>query len=166
LWRETTVWVPGDAIIIDLPMRVRVTRPDPRIDAVRGSVALERGPVVYCLEEEDAGGPDPLEALRVPSDLDVKIAKLDIVGEVMTSVDAGMVAQGMDDNNGLPYGPALPATRPGRRVQLVPYLAWGNRRPGQTMRVWIPEEVNSNGAVASPRLDDKPVASVPHEPTS
>ena len=57
LWREAAIWGPGDAVILDLPMPVRLTRPHPRIDAVRGTVAFERGPVVYCLEEEDAGGP-------------------------------------------------------------------------------------------------------------
>ena len=38
---------------LSLDMPARITAPDPRIDAVRGTVAIERGPLVYALEEAD-----------------------------------------------------------------------------------------------------------------
>ncbi|MGJ6969312.1 glycoside hydrolase family 127 protein [Streptosporangium sp. G11] len=44
------VWTPGEVIGIELPMEPRWVRPDPRVDAVRGCAAVERGPVVYCAE--------------------------------------------------------------------------------------------------------------------
>ena len=50
---RTAVWRAGDRVVLDLPMQPRLTVPDPRIDAVRGSVAIERGPVVYCVETAD-----------------------------------------------------------------------------------------------------------------
>ena len=43
---------PGE-ITLDLDVSPRITRPDPRIEAVRGCVALERGPLVYCEEEAE-----------------------------------------------------------------------------------------------------------------
>ncbi|MCA2219654.1 glycoside hydrolase family 127 protein [Nonomuraea aurantiaca] len=43
-------WQPGDEIHLDLPMAPRWTFPDRRVDALRGSVAVERGPLVYCAE--------------------------------------------------------------------------------------------------------------------
>ncbi|MEU8141336.1 beta-L-arabinofuranosidase domain-containing protein [Nonomuraea sp. NPDC048901] len=43
-------WRPGDEIRLDLPMAPRWTFPDRRVDALRGSVAVERGPLVYCAE--------------------------------------------------------------------------------------------------------------------
>ena len=46
-------WAPGDEVELDLEMSARLTAPDPRIDAVRGSLAIERGPLVYCLEDAD-----------------------------------------------------------------------------------------------------------------
>ena len=46
-------WKPGDEVRMELPMRPRWTRPDPHVDAVRGCVAVERGPIVYCLESTD-----------------------------------------------------------------------------------------------------------------
>ena len=42
--------------MLDLPLDVRFTYADPRVDAARGSVALERGPLVYCLEAVDNPG--------------------------------------------------------------------------------------------------------------
>ena len=50
---ETRDWRAGDRIVLTLDMPVRVTEPDPRIDAVRGCVAIERGPIVYCVESAD-----------------------------------------------------------------------------------------------------------------
>ncbi|MFF5076416.1 glycoside hydrolase family 127 protein [Actinoplanes sp. NPDC000266] len=46
-------WKTGDVVELNLEMPARVTEPDPRIDAVRGCAALERGPLVYCVEEAD-----------------------------------------------------------------------------------------------------------------
>ena len=47
------VWQAGDELRLELPLAPRWTFPDPRVDAVRGCVAAERGPLVYCLESTD-----------------------------------------------------------------------------------------------------------------
>ena len=44
----------------------RVTRPDPRVDAVRGCVALERGPLVYAIESADLPPGVELEDVAIP----------------------------------------------------------------------------------------------------
>ncbi|KUM76062.1 beta-L-arabinofuranosidase domain-containing protein [Streptomyces curacoi] len=46
-------WAPGDTLTVALDLAARLTRPDPRVDAVRGCVAIERGPLVHCLEGVD-----------------------------------------------------------------------------------------------------------------
>ena len=46
-------------------MAIRLTEPDPRIDAIRGCLALERGPLVYCLETVDLPPGTELEDLRL-----------------------------------------------------------------------------------------------------
>src|SRR5699024_881137 len=45
----------GDEVLLDLPVQPRWTRADHRVDAVRGQVAVQRGPVVMCLESPDLG---------------------------------------------------------------------------------------------------------------
>lgn len=42
LWRIRRRWQPGDELVLDLPMSVRLSTADPRVDAVRGCVAVER----------------------------------------------------------------------------------------------------------------------------
>ena len=49
-------WAAGDDLVLDLALEVRFTRPDPRVDAARGCLAIERGPLVYCLEAVDNPG--------------------------------------------------------------------------------------------------------------
>jgi DUF1680 family protein len=46
-------WQPGDVIDVHLDLTPRRTFPDRRVDAVRGCVAIERGPLVYCFEQAD-----------------------------------------------------------------------------------------------------------------
>ncbi len=47
------VWQPGDVVDLDLAMKPVLMTGHPRVDEIRGAVAIQRGPVVYCLEEVD-----------------------------------------------------------------------------------------------------------------
>ena len=66
--RATRVWQPGDSLVLDLAMPPRVTAPHPSVDAIRGCVALERGPLVYALETADIPARVDLEDLALPMD--------------------------------------------------------------------------------------------------
>ncbi len=46
-------WRPGDVLRFGLDLTPRLTYPDRRVDAVRGTAAIERGPLVYCVEQAD-----------------------------------------------------------------------------------------------------------------
>ncbi len=52
------IWHTGDRVVLTLAMPARLVAAHPRVDAVRGTVALVRGPLVYCLEHVDM--PDAL----------------------------------------------------------------------------------------------------------
>ncbi|MDX3311809.1 glycoside hydrolase family 127 protein [Streptomyces sp. ME08-AFT2] len=56
---------PGDEIRLDLPVTPRWIAPDPRIDAVRGTAAVQRGPLVYCAESVDLPPGHEVDAVRV-----------------------------------------------------------------------------------------------------
>lgn len=51
--RLRRAWRTGDEVRLRLDMTPRWTYPDPRVDGVRGCVAVERGPLVYCFEQTD-----------------------------------------------------------------------------------------------------------------
>ena len=119
---ETRVWQAGDRVVLALDMPVRVTEPDPRIDAIRGCVAFERGPIVFCIETADLPDGTDLEAVVVSP-----------------SVEPVVVAR--DDVPGTPIGITLPAidSATGKPIDVgaVPYASWAHRTVGG-MRVWVP----------------------------
>jgi uncharacterized protein len=145
------VWRPGDELRVDLPVRPRWTYPDPRIDAVRGCVAVERGPLVYCAEAPAA---DPAALAG-----DALAARLALVAVDDTSEPADLAEPALDGavavgvtardrpsaaDRGTPYRADPPAADLGRtRVEpLVPYFSWGHHGPA-AMRVWLPVERNA-----------------------
>jgi DUF1680 family protein len=119
----------GDEVRLELPVRPRWTFPDPRIDAVRGCVAVERGPVVLCAESVDDDA-DNLDDLAVDTDVPPE------------NVPAGALVHGRfttPAGDGWPYTIAAPNTDRSDLVpvRLVPYHRWARRGPS-TMRVWLP----------------------------
>lgn len=116
-------WRPGDTVVLDLGLAVRVTEPDPRLDAVRGCVALERGPLVYCLESADLPPGAELEDLEWDG-------------------HRSPVTVGRPDLGDAAVGITVPVrSRTTGTTDLtagaVPYFAWANRQVG-AMRVWLP----------------------------
>jgi hypothetical protein len=116
----------GDELRLELPVRPRLTFPDPRIDAVRGCVAVEAGPLVMCVESLE--GPDAidLDAVRVDS------------SQPLTS-DAITAQVTVPGHNDWPYqiNQPVPGTLATRALPLLPYHRWA-RRGSSTMRVWLP----------------------------
>jgi DUF1680 family protein len=144
--RITRDWHPGDVVTMDLDMAVRVVTADPRVDATRGAVALERGPLVYCLEAVDQPPGLRLDDVVVdPAQPVTAHERPDLLGGVVTLAARGRLRPGGQPSGWWPYNTAEAAgvagvvQEPGAEVELtaVPYYAWANREPG-AMRVWIP----------------------------
>ncbi|MDR1633702.1 MAG: glycoside hydrolase family 127 protein [Bifidobacteriaceae bacterium] len=121
---------PARRFVMDIDLAPRVIHPDPRIDAIRGCVAVERGPLVLCLESTDLPEGFSAEDLRVDVD-ETPVA----VGDGARI--AGWLL-GQPEGHSWPYlaQPEPPGLRP-EQVRLIPYRRWGNRGPS-TMRVWLP----------------------------
>lgn len=138
----TRAWQPGDVVELHLPMEPRLTEPHPRVDAIRGSVCIERGPLVYCLEEADnaaGSGETALLDVRLPLDAPMQTAwRADLLDGVNIVQAEGALADAEEWADAL-YRPASADRLPLRPLQLtaIPYYAWANRGAG-AMRVWIP----------------------------
>ncbi|GAB3531247.1 glycoside hydrolase family 127 protein [Phytohabitans suffuscus] len=129
---ERRVWRRGDEVVLSLPMAPRFTYPDPRIDAVRGCVAVERGPVVFALESVDVPGVEAVDELRVDTGQPPRL----VDGRVTVRLRHVRAHE-----HDWPYraDPAETTPAPGAPlddVPLVEYHAWANRGPS-TMRVWL-----------------------------
>ena len=81
----------GDVVVLRLPLEPRITRPDSRIDAVRGTIAVERGPFVLCAESVDLPGDLSVNELVVDADAGVEALGAGAVvrGRRLSSADAG-----------------------------------------------------------------------------
>lgn len=128
---------PGQTVTIDMEVAARVTTADPRVDAVRGCFAVERGPVVYCLESVD------FDQISDVNSVTADPRSLEDLGDGGVWISVNSLT---DAKRRWPYAPgfheAVSSART-ERVRLRPYNEWGNRGTA-TMRVWIPEAVSSN----------------------
>lgn len=131
-------WNTGDVISIDLAMPPRFTVADERLDGVRGCVALERGPVVYCLEQVDVSECS-IDHVAVDPTRPVDRGRAGGV-DVDTWVLSVGGAQFRSPEREWPYGPPeaeVSGPLEPLTLTLVPYYMWSNRSD-DSMRVWIP----------------------------
>ncbi|MHC4479938.1 MAG: glycoside hydrolase family 127 protein [Planctomycetota bacterium] len=128
-------WSAGDEVQLDLPMPVERIRAHPKVRQAAGRVALQRGPIVYCLEEVD-NGPD-LNAIALPAEAELHVRHdPDLLGGVTTITGRAARLTGAPRSGEL-YAPVAPTSEP-CQVRAVPYCTWANREPGE-MLVWIRE---------------------------
>jgi DUF1680 family protein len=133
--RVTRVFRSGDQVILDLPLAPRLTFPDPRVDDLRGSAAVEFGPLVYCLESVDQ--PDvPLLDLRLEAP--ASPAHDPVRGGAPLHVRGYLAQLGQETSPAWPYTPTpQEGTLAERDLIFIPYHRWAERGPS-TMRVFVP----------------------------
>lgn len=124
-------------------MPARLTEADSRIDAVRGCLAIERGPLVYCVEQADLPRDIGLDQIVLAREAGLgEVGRPDLLGGVV-AVEAAGIRAGDAPPTGWPYSEAHENRKPLRRAGVpltaIPYFAWANRGDG-AMRVWIPAE--------------------------
>jgi DUF1680 family protein len=118
----------GDSVEIAFAAGARVTYADPRIDAVRGTFAVERGPLVLVLESPD------LPAGWTVNEVTADPGSITDDGDG-TAIDVYRRSRGTEE---WPYFPELTGRESERvRARLIPYHQWANRGSG-TMRAWLP----------------------------
>ena len=126
-------WQQGDRVVLTLPMPVERVEANPAVWADCGRVALQRGPLVYCLEEVDNG--PALADLRLPCGAPLLASyRPELLGGVVALSGAAQrrTAAGWRDQLYRPdSSPFQPAD-----ILAVPYCLWANREPGE-MQVWV-----------------------------
>ncbi|MBX6380718.1 MAG: glycoside hydrolase family 127 protein [Thermoflavifilum aggregans] len=138
----TRTWKKGDQIVLHFPMDVRVMEANPQVKADVGRIALQRGPLVYCLEWPDNADHHVLNLIVDPHQRFTTLFKPDLL-------DGVQVIQGQ----------ALSARRTLEgKIQTmpvhftaIPYYAWANRGPGE-MTVWMAASEKSVQPLPAPTL--------------
>ncbi|HKE52459.1 MAG TPA: beta-L-arabinofuranosidase domain-containing protein, partial [Actinomycetes bacterium] len=90
----------GDRVRLELPVRARWVRPDSRIDAIRGTVAVERGPLVLCVESVDLPAGRQVDEVRVDAADDPIDANgtVQVAADLVKATDAAWPYQQIDQD--------------------------------------------------------------------
>lgn len=106
-------WKSGDVISLDMDMPVEVEAADPLVTENIDKRAIQRGPLVYCMEEVD--NPDHFDQIELDSNAVFKTAfEPDLLNGVET----------------------IKAINEQQFITFIPYYAWDNRKAGR-MKVWV-----------------------------
>lgn len=134
----TRDWQAGDEVEFDMDMPVTVIRAHPRIRADIGKIAVQRGPVVYCLEEIDNGANLPALSVRADAKFELHRDEAVLGGIPTLACDAKRLTEtGWDEYE--TYCDRHAPVKEDVRAVFVPYYAWNNRGTGE-MLVWVREE--------------------------
>jgi DUF1680 family protein len=136
-------WSDGDVINVSFPMKPQVIEANRRVVDDYGRAALQRGPLVYCLEQLDQPAGVSLYdiSLDVRGDASSKFHEefqRDLLGGVMVLQHDGAALENTSSVNSLysRYSPKTPKVHPAQ-LRFIPYYAWANRAP-TPMQVWTP----------------------------
>jgi DUF1680 family protein len=126
-------WSDGDQIELKLAMEILRIQSHPKLRANAGKSAIQRGPLVYCLEEQDNGA--ILSTISLPANAELT-AKFEpnLLGGITTIEGFAQLDNTTDWGDEL-YRTAQTNNRL-HQIKAVPYFLWGNRTQGE-MTVWI-----------------------------
>jgi hypothetical protein len=145
-------WERGDEVLVVLPMEVRKIKSHPEVAANIGRMALQRGPLVYCVEWPDV--PDSA-VLNLLVDPDVKVKESfsrDVLNGVTTLLFEASGTRRTADGNIETYP---------KQVTAIPYYGWAHRGRGE-MAVWLPVEKEASLPKPAPTLASRSKVKASH----
>jgi len=130
-------WLAGDRVVLRLPMRPRLMQSHRLVEETRNQVAVQRGPLVYCLESSDLPTNVKVSEIAIPRGiiLTPKFERELLDGVTVLEGEA-LAETTSDEADDLFHELRTTAPRP-LKVRFIPYFAWANRAPSE-MSVWLP----------------------------
>ena len=125
-------WKKGDKIAVHFDMQPRVVRANYKVEADRGMVAIERGPLVYCAEHPD--NPFDIMSALVSQEPQFRLGKGEVAGTPITTIITDVQTLDFDKQGKLVVKD--------QTLTLIPYYAWCHRGSGK-MRVWLPQDLSA-----------------------
>ncbi|MBO9682534.1 MAG: glycoside hydrolase family 127 protein [Flavisolibacter sp.] len=122
-------WSKGDKVEIDFPMEVEKVLANEKVEDDKGRFALQRGPIVYCIE-----GPDNVDKTVQNIMVNDKTPVRETFNKDLLNGVLVLTAQGNATKRQLNSDVLLKSEQ---QVNAIPYYAWNNRGSGE-MEVWIP----------------------------
>ena len=140
-------WKKNDVVNVHFDMDVRTVRADNKVEADRGMVSVERGPLVYCAEWRDNAF-DIMSVLlnREPKFSEGKLSYSSFIADSLKTKlqlyrDQNITTLATDAQT-LAYDNSGKLTTQNVKLELIPYFAWCHRGSGN-MKVWLPQDVKA-----------------------
>ena len=148
-------WKKGDKVEVHFDMEPRVVKAHAKVEADRGRVAVERGPLVYCAEWPDNDF-DIMSVLVNRRPQFETVEKPDMLCG-LTEIKTGAQVLGYDAEGRL--------TASDVELTLIPYYAWAHRGSGNMM-VWLPQEVSATSPSMPATLASESRVDASHKTTA
>ena len=132
----TRKWKKGDKITLSMDMHVKLLEANPLVEESRNQTAVQRGPIVYCLEGADIEGGGKLWDIVIPSDIELTPCPATLNGHDYTALEGRARLSTSAPWSHQLYR-ELGTSREDVKIRLIPYYAWGNRGE-MDMTVWLP----------------------------
>lgn len=146
-------WKKGDKVSVHFDMEPRIVKANSNVEADRGRIAIECGPIVYCAEWPDNEGFSVLSVImpRNPKLITEHKAGL-LNGITQIKTDAQILSY--NDQGRLQVSDV--------DLTLIPYYAWNNRGAGE-MAVWLPQDVNATSPSKPATIASASTATASHD---
>jgi DUF1680 family protein len=120
-------------------MHAQLIEANPLVEETRNQVAIQRGPIVYCLESPDLPDSVRVQDVVIPTDTKL-VAQYDptLLGGI-TAISANVLARQNNSWDNALYRPLRLGSERSAKVRFIPYYAWSNRGPSE-MSVWLPSK--------------------------
>jgi hypothetical protein len=130
------VWRAGDVVDLNMEMEPRLIEANPLVEETLNQVAVQRGPVVYCLETTDLPRGVRVMDVTMPQDVVLR-ARYDerLLGGVAVLEGQARVRAETNWDKQL-YREVQPMAAKSINVRLIPYFVWGDRGASE-MTVWM-----------------------------
>lgn len=130
-------------VVLDLGMEPRLTCAHALVEEAVNQAAVERGPLVYCMEGMDAQS-DTLDDILIPSGVKLEPEELEIEGRRVTALRGTFLKRKTDSREGEQsfdrsalYQDYVNRGYERISARMIPYFAWDNRGMDE-MRIWMP----------------------------
>ena len=157
-------WKAGDKVQIHFDMEPRVVRANAKVEADRGRISVERGPLVYCAEFCDNEGFD-VRSILVNQNPQFTVGAKDLTYKKDGKDYAFPITTLTTDAQVLKFNDQGALETRAVKVNLIPYYAWNHRGSG-SMAVWLPQELRATTPAMPPTLSSQSKIEASHMVTS
>lgn len=129
-------WKKGDKIELSLELKAKLMEANPLVEESRNQTAVQRGPIVYCLEGVDIQGNSSIDDIIIPANINFQAEKDMIAGYPVYVLKAKAKSNAQQSWKNTLYREVNNDLKD-VNIKLIPYYAWGNREKTD-MTVWMP----------------------------